>query len=501
VLTLADREGASADDLDIHRDVTSSFEGEDAVGLWTLRVSDNARRDVGRLLTWRIELDFAPAAPDPGDGNRVWADVQIPMETAHPYTNNEETTFDLRPYSGGASRARIVFERIDVERGYDVVEVLDADTGEVLDTFTGSHEELVTQEYDTGNLEVRLVSDYSITDWGFAVSAVQVFGLGCLEDSECGPGYQCPNETIRCFRYPCFVSCVEETRDGDVGDGCTGSGDCRDGLFCGTDGFCREVGSCGEVADCDQPGNEWIHILCVGRSTCDAGMCGWDCSGGEICVDGETRDDGCNTCTCSGGTWACTERACPELPGLGEACTAAVGCEEGFTCDLGRVEGEPACDPDRTGVCDSLAIRLCTRDYRPVCSCGGQTFSNDCMRTTVAPWAHDGECEFGRAIPDADTDGISHPIEVFGPAGARGANVTVRIEHTYRGDLVAWLEAPDGSRHPISNREGGSADDLEWSGAIDLEEPGAAIGTWTLRVADHASWDTGVLRFFNVMAF
>lgn len=32
----------------------------------------------------------------------------------------------------------------------------------------------------------------------------------------------------------------------------------------------------------------------------------------EPCVEGESRpdDDGCNTCTCAGGIWSCTEMGC-----------------------------------------------------------------------------------------------------------------------------------------------------------------------------------------------
>lgn len=39
--------------------------------------------------------------------------------------------------------------------------------------------------------------------------------------------------------------------------------------------------------------------------------------GATACVEGELRttEDGCNTCTCSGGSWFCTELACGEPGG------------------------------------------------------------------------------------------------------------------------------------------------------------------------------------------
>lgn len=44
---------------------------------------------------------------------------------------------------------RLHFARLDVERGYDFVEVLNLSTGEVLDRFTGELGEMTTAEYDT----------------------------------------------------------------------------------------------------------------------------------------------------------------------------------------------------------------------------------------------------------------------------------------------------------------------------------------------------------------
>ncbi len=48
-----------------------------------------------------------------------------------------------------------------------------------------------------------------------------------------------------------------------------------------------------------------------GDPTCNTpGACD---DAGTTCTNGATKpaDDGCNTCTCSNGGWACTERACP----------------------------------------------------------------------------------------------------------------------------------------------------------------------------------------------
>ena len=94
-------------------------------------------------------------------------------------------------------------------------------------------------------------------------------------------------------------------------------------------------------------------------------------------------------------------------------------------------------------------------------------------------------------------DGITRTIDVLAPAGSTRARVQVQIDHTWRGDLVVWLDAPDGTRHVLTNREGRSADDFVDDRVLEVAD---AIGTWTLHVSDRASQDRGVLRFFNVLA-
>lgn len=495
---LHDQTGGSEDDLTITTDVTDAFEGESAVGDWTLVVSDHARRDTGRIATWRLEFDFAEPAPSPEPGRGVWSQVVLPStESDHPYANDFDRTWDLRPLSAGATRARVHFARLDVERGYDFVEILDLSTGEVLDRFTGDLGEFTTGEYPTGDLGVRLVTDHSVTGWGFHADRVEVFGLGCLEDADCGDGFQCPTEVVRCIRHPCFLSCVPAAPGGE-GDACAADADCAEGLFCGTGGACLARGACDVVADCDLPGNSWIHPLCVGRPTCDGVSCGWACDTTPAeCAEGDTRDDGCNTCTCAGGRWACTERFCPPVGGPGSSCGAGSTCDAGLTCDRGPTDGA-SCVSSQPGVCEpGPEARLCPAVYAPVCSCTGQTFQNDCARIGLAPWAHEGACALDVAIPDADVDGVTRTVDVLAPVGARRARIQVQIDHTWRGDLVVWADAPDGSRHVLTNREGRSDDDFVYDQILDVRD---AIGTWTLHVSDRASQDRGVLRFFNVLA-
>ncbi len=94
------------------------------------------------------------------------------------------------------------------------------------------------------------------------------------------------------------------------------------------------------------------------------------------------------------------------------------------------------------------------------------------------------------AIRDLAT--VTSPITVSGCSGngSAASTVEVHIEHTYRGDLVVDLVAPNGGVARLSDRAGGSADDLHGTWTVDLSSV-AANGTWSLRVRDAVSGDVG----------
>jgi subtilisin-like proprotein convertase family protein len=69
--------------------------------------------------------------------------------------------------------------------------------------------------------------------------------------------------------------------------------------------------------------------------------------------------------------------------------------------------------------------------------------------------------------------------------------------HTFIGDLVVTLVAPDGSTYPLHNRTGGSAHDINQTYTVNLSsEP--ANGTWRLRVQDAAGGDVGRIDSWTV---
>ena len=103
------------------------------------------------------------------------------------------------------------------------------------------------------------------------------------------------------------------------------------------------------------------------------------------------------------------------------------------------------------------------------------------------------------SIPDNKAAGVTSNIAVSGRTGNGQAStpVAVNITHPYSGDLIVDLIAPDGSVYNISNRSGGSADNIIKTVNINLS--GEALnGTWKLRAADRAAADVGYINSWSI---
>ncbi|HCT75273.1 MAG TPA: hypothetical protein DGG94_11925 [Micromonosporaceae bacterium] len=102
------------------------------------------------------------------------------------------------------------------------------------------------------------------------------------------------------------------------------------------------------------------------------------------------------------------------------------------------------------------------------------------------------------SIPDNNTNVFSN-ITISGCSGnaAAGSTVAVNIVHTYKGDLVVDLIAPDGSVYNLHNRSGGSADNIIQTYTVNLSGE-VANGTWRLRARDAASIDIGYINTWTL---
>ncbi|MGV9313833.1 M4 family metallopeptidase [Streptomyces sp. NPDC003691] len=114
---------------------------------------------------------------------------------------------------------------------------------------------------------------------------------------------------------------------------------------------------------------------------------------------------------------------------------------------------------------------------------GGPSFEN----TTDVP------------IPDNGVPVIS-PVTVTGVAGNAPATLRAEVDivHTWRGDLVVDLVAPDGSVYNLKPfNSGDSADNVQETFTVNASSE-VANGEWRLRVQDRALQDTGYINRFKL---
>ncbi|MEV5577289.1 M4 family metallopeptidase [Streptomyces parvus] len=102
-------------------------------------------------------------------------------------------------------------------------------------------------------------------------------------------------------------------------------------------------------------------------------------------------------------------------------------------------------------------------------------------------------------IPDAGA-AVTSSVTVSGVTGnaPSALKVDVNISHTWRGDLVIDLVAPDGTAYRLKNSSAGdSADNVVATYTVNASSE-VANGVWKLRVQDVARQDTGKINSFKL---
>ncbi|MEV6688872.1 M28 family metallopeptidase [Streptomyces sp. NPDC051130] len=103
------------------------------------------------------------------------------------------------------------------------------------------------------------------------------------------------------------------------------------------------------------------------------------------------------------------------------------------------------------------------------------------------------------AVPDSPAPAVTSPITVSGVAGNAPATtkVDVNIVHTYRGDLVIDLIAPDGTAYRLKNSGSDSGHDVIATYTVNASSE-VANGVWKLQVKDVAAQDTGYINSWRI---
>ncbi|MEU8180479.1 S8 family serine peptidase [Micromonospora sp. NPDC049044] len=102
------------------------------------------------------------------------------------------------------------------------------------------------------------------------------------------------------------------------------------------------------------------------------------------------------------------------------------------------------------------------------------------------------------SIPDAGSAVTSSiTISGCGRNASSASTVAVNIVHTYRGDLVIDLLAPDGSAYRLKNSGSDSADNVNTTYTVNVSGE-AADGIWRLQVRDVYAADTGYINTWTL---
>ncbi len=102
-------------------------------------------------------------------------------------------------------------------------------------------------------------------------------------------------------------------------------------------------------------------------------------------------------------------------------------------------------------------------------------------------------------IPDDSEEGVVSTIHVADTGVIEKASVSVKIQHTYIGDLVIELRH-GGTKQVLHSREGGGSDDLDKTYTLTGFTSAPLEGDWQLYVSDRAGQDVGKLIEWSLTA-
>lgn len=108
------------------------------------------------------------------------------------------------------------------------------------------------------------------------------------------------------------------------------------------------------------------------------------------------------------------------------------------------------------------------------------------------------------AIPDnSNRQGTTDAISITQTGTISTISVQVDITHTYQGDLIVDLVAPNGEIVVLHRRSGGNTDNIRTTYTSTDSSLRSLVndntrGTWTLRVGDYAGSDTGRLNSWTL---
>jgi subtilisin family serine protease len=123
----------------------------------------------GRVNAYNAIHNIVPPSTEPDES--AWQTVPYSLESKHPYDINTDQSYTI--HVDGAKYLRVIFDKVDVENGYDSITVSEG-SGTTVEKLTGQLTNYTTDYLEGDTAVVHFLSDDSVTAWGFQVSQIQV---------------------------------------------------------------------------------------------------------------------------------------------------------------------------------------------------------------------------------------------------------------------------------------------------------------------------------------
>lgn len=109
------------------------------------------------------------------------------------------------------------------------------------------------------------------------------------------------------------------------------------------------------------------------------------------------------------------------------------------------------------------------------------------------------------AIPDQGGAQAIFPMPLESTGLVGDVRVSLKVTHTYIGDLLIFLEDPTGARITLHNREGGGTQNIDkvWgTGGTAINQDAVLLhevhGIWKVIIDDEAGEDVGTLQYVKL---
>ena len=501
--TLHSRTGGSAND--ISRTYAPDFDGTGIAGNWTLRVSDRAGGDVGTLNSWTLTIDHG-TADSPVTGLAGSGDAYLVTVSAA-----QDGTYNLDLVSSGHGITDAANNQLSsptptgADHTYTVSATVTDSTAPTLASIERSD--------PSGELTPASTLVFEVT---FS-EAVQNVDAGDFELSGTGAG----SITVSAVSGDTYNATVAVNTDGAFNLDIAGGHDIEDlaGIRLssvaptGADQSYtvdRTAPAVTSIVRSDPSGGHTPASTLVFEVTFSEAVQNVDAGDFELsgtgagsitvsAVSGDTYNatvavntDGAFNLDIAGG------HDIEDLAGIRLSSVTPTGADRSYTVDRTA--------PTVASIARSDPAEATTSERTLVFAV---TFSEDVTGVDAGDFAlspdstggGSGSGQFTQtsepALRIADRSTVQDAITVDRSGTATSVSVAVDISHTYRGDLVIDLIAPDDTSQTLHSRTGGSANDISRTYAPDFDGTGIA-GNWTLRVSDRAGGDVGTLNSWTL---